>query len=982
MFGEGVYVTRDKWKAEGYRTHHPNATTGAAVNPLLQSGEPDPGCILEFRARVGVCKEFTLDGPQPGHSSYYSWHDDEVSETMRTSSVEQAVAAAQIPKLTYNSAFTAGCSCCKVHGAGCPGHPEKGHYHQQPGQEPCKGRCETGGIRCKTANSSREEFCIWNPNRIDRIKIVEGPKELIGYGEQLWDADPQTLRTEHAKVQRLQNEERDMAQATAMAAYKKYAEAAQQLAPLLKQAALLSGHHSIKFQQVELTQACSKKRLLIAMLGGVAALKVTVPPEVDDKYQIFAGTYTAISESANSDREVDEEITFANIQRRQITMRTFPFNAPHGHPLRNHVAGWWLQDEGHEYGHDFYLVLNVDGGSAIPFLGTNTWRNKDHTVKCQIAVAKLSADDLAARVAVESERAQAAAWKQIDQFGTSYDKCVGFILRDHPADAHPDGPKMFDGVYRLVQNDRNGWPHLINHRGVHCFRHQSLAAWIFSHQTNLGELPDLAPSDRRSSRRYSRSISRENLFEEIDVCRKTDTAENYIFYVLESTGLAEILPIGNNQHLMPMRTGESVEVISGNFQVSLQLISESKALGESKHSLADVENRSATAAARYKEPISFSGFHMRMLRHHISCQEISNSWQQALAVNDETHKRAVGRAAGRVVWHLFQPAICTTLYLANTVEISSLQSTLVLILLARCCICFGKVAMCIHILPVFFRVDVIASLRASDCIEDYGKVLGGPWFVAMYILANDKLLAVAVSTQLKYLSQTFPRKTCACGKLPLWSTVESLTIFSSAASAWLEVCSVAALGLALGARLSSNNGHELPSFLIVAHCVSAVSFFCTVMALWINDALDNTSETSDWLLCGALGVFFVGMSTLCLAFPQIVWLVIIAAVFITITFFVASDVIPNNDDSGTIAAGVGFGSLAVCILFVMVGAGIMFEPDGTDNNCTAYYDGFQYAECNSTLPEIVDTSYGGRGREDDSTSLNTSTSSSSWGGEN
>ena len=195
MLGEGVYVTRDKSKAEGYRTHHPNASAGAApVNPLLQSGEPDPGCILEFRARIGVCKTFTRDGPGPRHSSYFSWHGDEVPESMRTSSVERAVAAAtrrsggvsmsalqstsrtpmptlesyrvddleygsvsrdstaglveqrsgkigrsdatseesddensadeaELPELTYNSAFTAGCSCCQTHGAGCPGSP-------------------------------------------------------------------------------------------------------------------------------------------------------------------------------------------------------------------------------------------------------------------------------------------------------------------------------------------------------------------------------------------------------------------------------------------------------------------------------------------------------------------------------------------------------------------------------------------------------------------------------------------------------------------------------------------------------------------------------------------------------------------------------------------------------------------------------------------------------------------------------------------
>ena len=1040
MFGEGVYVTRDKWKAEGYRTHHPNTAVGAAANPLLQSGEPDPGCILEFRARIGVCKEFTRDGPGPSHSSYFSWHDDEVPESMRTTSMERAVTAAHLPELTYNSAFTAGCSCCKDHGAGCPGSPEKGHHHQPPGQDPCKGRCETGN-RCKTANSSREEFCIWNPSRIDRIKIVEGPKDLIGYGEQLWDADPQTLRAEHAKVQRLQNEERDLAEATAMAAYKKYAEAAQQLAPVLKQAALLSAHRSIGFQHQELTQACSKKRLLMEMIGGTA-VEVTVPPELGDKYQRFGGTFTMITESADSDRKIDEEIVFANIIRRQITLRTFGY--PFYHPLHGQHAGWWLIDEGY-VGPGFYLVLEeryCGGSTAIPFLGTNPWRDKDFTVKCQIAVARLSADDLAARIAAESERALAAARKQFDQFGTFYDKCAGFVLKGHPADAHPasDAPEVFDGLYRLVANDLNGWPHLVNHCGVHCFRHQPLAAWIFSHQTNLGELPNITPSDRQLSRGPSKS--REALFEVMDECRKMKTAEDYVLYVLESTDLSAILPIGNDLHVMPMRAGERVESIPGDFQVSLELISDSKARSESTRPPADVEDLSAAAnaAARYKcvkrsqvsagfemdsdkagtvvvgdviaviearvnengvlrvcfdggwvsektsagelclEPMAASaGFHMRMLGHHIASEETSSCWQQALAANDETHKRAVCCATGRVLWHLLQPAMCTALYLANTAEVSSLQNALVVTLQVRCYICFVEIATCIRIVPAFFRVDVMASLRASDYIEDYGEILGGTGFVAMFLLANDKLLAVAVSKQLKTLSRKFPSRTCACGRLPFWDTVRYLAGSYGAASAWLEVCSVAALGLALGASLSSNADHGLPGSLIVAHCVSAISLCCTVVALVIKG---NTIEW-DRPIAGAMGVFSVAMASLCLAFPLEMWsYVVVGPMLVFLTFGLAVETLPDNDESGTWAAGVGCGGIAVCALFVLIGAGIMFEPDGADGNCTAYYDGFQYLECNSTLLETTASSYAAEEGAEGSSSINASTSSSSsWGGE-
>jgi len=89
---------------------------------------------------------------------------------------------------------------------------------------------------------------------------------------------------------------------------------------------------------------------------------------------------------------------------------------------------------------------------------------------------------------------------------------------------------------------------------------------------------------------------------------------------------------------------------------------------------------------------------------------------------------------------------------------------------------------------------------------------------------------------------------------------------------------------------------------------------------------------------------------------------------------VASAVLPDNHNSAAVAACVSCGGLAVCAVFVMVGAGIMFEPDGADGNCTAYYDGFQYQECSSTLPEIAAEG------EDGSIHINTSSSSSSWGG--
>ena len=76
LLGPGVYVTLNQQKAEGYRTHHPFAPAGARNAPLA-SGEPDPGCILRFRVRLGACKLMTRDMPR---AALKTWHDEEVPD--------------------------------------------------------------------------------------------------------------------------------------------------------------------------------------------------------------------------------------------------------------------------------------------------------------------------------------------------------------------------------------------------------------------------------------------------------------------------------------------------------------------------------------------------------------------------------------------------------------------------------------------------------------------------------------------------------------------------------------------------------------------------------------------------------------------------------------------------------------------------------------------------------------------------------------
>jgi hypothetical protein len=187
LLGDGVYVTRTRQKAEGYRVHHPNAGSigGTQHNLARPSGQRDPGCILQFRVRLGACRTFTRDDPEEELTGA-TWHEGVVLEP--TSTLQAAAAKAGVQIVRYNSAHSAGCPCCPEHGEDCPGSPKKRHF-VPPGVTPCEGRCRTGFRVCPRANSAWEEFCVFNPARIDQIEIIDGPEELIGFGREFWGVD-------------------------------------------------------------------------------------------------------------------------------------------------------------------------------------------------------------------------------------------------------------------------------------------------------------------------------------------------------------------------------------------------------------------------------------------------------------------------------------------------------------------------------------------------------------------------------------------------------------------------------------------------------------------------------------------------------------------------------------------------------------------------------------------------------------------------
>jgi hypothetical protein len=914
MFGPGIYVTRDKQKAEGYRVHHPGMAGGSSRNPRLPSGEPDPGCILEFRARLGACKEFTRQGPMPGHKSFYSWHDDVVPEKMRTSSMRKSAADTRTEKLTYNSAYTAGCSCCKKHGAGCPGSPKNDH-HVPDGVEPCEGRCGAGRGPCKTANSCWEEYCIWNPDRIDHIKIVEGPPELLGYGEKFWDEDADTLQAELAKVDKSQRQERETAEQAAAAAYQRFVKAAMEAAPLMDLAAGLSGSRPLDFQYQELQQLCAAKRFVMATLEPGGGVEVIAEPAFTERHELFGGTYTLLTDP--DDTGMDGKIVLGNISSRQAVLHTYPF--PRAHPRRPERAGWWLTMEQVKFSNDSWLSVQEDV-IGIPY-GTKKWKDNTRETTYSITMNKLSAAEVAQRAEAESRQALAAVRKQFALFGASYERLAGFTVQSHP-------DRAYEGLYRLDE-DFLGWPHMVNESGMHCFRHQQLSGWILSKTLGLGDVKDIPGSPRFDALNRPALQRNRDAHAAASARRRAGISDDTV-YLLESPDRTTIMPTGD-VNLFPVEKGKYT---IGTCQVEIALVVESvqggQAGGPNPHACARGIPQTAAVGSQI---VRGRGYDMLMLRQNT--QDKENGWKQALVANGETKDVAVKLASGRMLWHVAQPLACWALFFVDTAEISSLQFVLGVGMLIRSTFYAATLAMCGVHNPAFLRVDLRASLRESSDTND-GKIMGGPGFVAMFLFAPDKLAAVVLLSRLGHDDSGIAQKMA----------------FGIAASTLLELSSIAALGAALGATMSDDDSdQQLPSAMIVAHCFPALSLCCTALLVGLTgDSSDGRRETAGF------GVAFVVVATLWLLYPLNSMIGFLGSGIILMTGSIADDMLTRGfcadlESPGDAAVGFGCGFLAVFIVFLLVGADVMFTPDGSEEQCSHYFSGFSYEECaRDTVP--------------------------------
>eukprot|EP01047_Picozoa_sp_COSAG01_P075253 COSAG01_NODE_12838_length_1677_cov_1.322989_2_plen_186_part_01 len=78
--------------------HHPNAGSigGTQHNLARPSGQRDPGCILQFRVRLGACRTFTRDDPEEELTGA-TWHEGVVLEP--TSTLQAAAAKAEAARV-------------------------------------------------------------------------------------------------------------------------------------------------------------------------------------------------------------------------------------------------------------------------------------------------------------------------------------------------------------------------------------------------------------------------------------------------------------------------------------------------------------------------------------------------------------------------------------------------------------------------------------------------------------------------------------------------------------------------------------------------------------------------------------------------------------------------------------------------------------------------------------------------------------------
>jgi hypothetical protein len=518
LLGRGVYVTRTRQKAEGYRVHHPMMSLGQQSNAPLASGLPDPGCILQFRVRLGCVKTFTprnlSELPRSHQRAHEAWHEQEVPQADITPAMRAALAASGGNRvLRYNSAFSPGCSCCKIHGENCPGNPEKDpRINLPPGKEPCDGRCPTGMNTCPVAITSFEEFCVANPDRVDQIQIIDGPAELVGYGKELWGASQEVLSESLSKqLADLETEFADAREKAAVVTRNLY-EAVFAAAPALRlAAALLEAQlepHIARDRRNLADGASSYARFLQAEIlrqGGGVELSCTAF-EVDDEslcgiYTVFDGDDSLPGSASHITlRRVGARHTLRRVGARHIVL--FYAEDLDQFPPRRSWQIWDTSERSSTRWHFGTGVLprrtehksqqrvRLEIDEPLPLDSRpRDWLYRANYQRIKIELSKVSPEIVDSRLTEECVRAAQAVRQQIADFGTEWNPSTGIRVSNFRRkcshmpnnDSGIRYTQLFNGTYSFVA-DHQGSVHAQSSLGIHLYYSPRKEAWILSAQ--------------------------------------------------------------------------------------------------------------------------------------------------------------------------------------------------------------------------------------------------------------------------------------------------------------------------------------------------------------------------------------------------------------------------------------------------------------------------------------------------------------------
>jgi hypothetical protein len=218
----------------------------------------------------------------------------------------------------------------------------------------------------------REEFAIFNPDRIDHIEIIKGPKELIGLGREFWSGDRATLDAAVRSKQAEFADERASAGAAAETTYTAFVKAAAEAAQAADVATLLDSENRLLSDRTQqLKSICKGKPFLIGSVGPGGGILVHLQSTSTGcpvgPYDRYCGLYTAQMETAADvyGDDVTPHPIFLNVADRNILLRQITYKNSSSNDMSVSL-GWeltsadWCSDT-----NEHYLLLDSQQSACV-----------------------------------------------------------------------------------------------------------------------------------------------------------------------------------------------------------------------------------------------------------------------------------------------------------------------------------------------------------------------------------------------------------------------------------------------------------------------------------------------------------------------------------------------------------------------------------------------------------------------------------------